>query len=182
MGAVSEPLIYCLIGPKWQQAASFLPLICISMSLYPLHAINLNMLQVQGRTDIYLYIEVVKKVIAVIPICLGIFVNIYWMLLGTIITGIIAFFLNSYYTGKKLGYSSWMQIKDVTPSYVVAFIVAFSVYFFKYLPISNWIILPIQFIVGMIVFFVICESTQMEEYIEVKEMAKKYILKFRRNK
>lgn len=182
MGAVSEPLIYCLIGPKWQQAASFLPLICISMSLYPLHAINLNMLQVQGRTDIYLYIEVVKKVIAVIPICLGIFVNIYWMLLGTIITGIIAFFLNSYYTGKKLGYSSWMQIKDVTPSYVVAFIVAFSVYFFKYLSISNWIILPIQFIVGMIVFFVICESTQMEEYIEVKEMAKKYILKFRRNK
>lgn len=182
MGAVAEPLIYCLIGPKWQQAASFLPLICISMSLYPLHAINLNMLQVQGRTDIYLYIEVIKKVIAVIPICLGIFVNIYWMLIGTIITGIIAFFLNSYYTGKKLGYSSWMQIKDVTPSYVVAFIVAFSVYFFKFLPISNWIILPIQIIVGIIVFFVICESTQMEEYLEIKEMSKQYFSKFRRNK
>lgn len=182
MGAVAEPLIYCLIGPKWQQAASFLPLICISMSLYPLHAINLNMLQVQGRTDIYLYIEVIKKVIAVIPICLGIFVNIYWMLIGTIITGIIAFFLNSYYTGKKLGYSSWMQIKDVTPSYVVAFIVAFSAYFFKFLPISNWIILPIQIIVGIIVFFVICESTQMEEYLEIKEMSKQYFSKFRRNK
>ena len=104
------------------------------------------------------------------------------MLIGTIITGIIAFFLNSYYTGKKLGYSSWMQIKDVTPSYVVAFIVAFSVYFFKFLPISNWIILPIQIIVGIIVFFVICESTQMEEYLEIKEMSKQYFSKFRRNK
>ena len=182
MGAVAEPLIYCLIGPKWQQAASFLPLICISMSLYPLHAINLNMLQVQGRTDLFLYIEVIKKVIAVIPICLGIFVNIYWMLIGSIITGIIAFFLNSYYSGKRLGYSSWMQIKDVTPSFVVAFIIAISVYFLKYLPISNWIILPVQIIVGVIVFIVICESSKMEEYIEIKVMAKQYLSRIKRNK
>lgn len=53
LGAVAEPLIYCLIGPKWHEAATYLPLICISMSLYPLHAINLNMLQIQGRSDIF---------------------------------------------------------------------------------------------------------------------------------
>ena len=86
LGAIAEPLIFCLIGPKWHQAATFLPLICVSMSLYPLHAINLNMLQVQGRTDIHLYIEIIKKIIAIGPICLGIFVDIYWMLIGTIAT------------------------------------------------------------------------------------------------
>lgn len=182
MGAVSEPLIYCLIGPQWKQAASFLPLICISMSLYPLHAINLNMLQVQGRTDIYLYVEIAKKILAVIPVCLGIFVNIYWMLLGTIFTGIIAFFLNSYYTGKKLGYTSWMQLKDVAPSYGVAMVIALSVYFLKYLPASNWVILPIQVIVGIVVFFVICEITKVEEYVEVKEIAIQYIVRIKRNK
>ena len=182
MGTVSEPLIYCLIGPQWKQAASFLPLICISMSLYPLHAINLNMLQVQGRTDIYLYVEIAKKLLAVIPVCLGVFVNIYWMLIGTIFTGIIAFFLNSYYTGKKLGYTSWMQLKDVAPSYGVAIIVALSVYFFKYLPISNWIILPIQIAVGVAVFFAVCEKAKLEEYIEIKNMAKQYLSKLNRNK
>lgn len=182
MGAVAEPLIYCLIGPQWHQAATFLPLICISMSLYPLHSINLNMLQVQGRTDIFLYLEIIKKTIAIIPICIGIFINIYWMLVGTIITGIIAFFLNSYYTGKKLGYSSWMQLRDITPSYGLAFIIALSVYFFKFLPISNWIILPIQICVGVIVFFVICEHTQMEEYVEVKSMVTQYLSKLRKNK
>ena len=181
MGAVAEPLIYCLIGPKWHQAASFLPLICISMSLYPLHAINLNMLQVQGRTDIYLFIEIIKKIIAVIPICLGIFVNIYWMLIGTIVTGIIAFFLNSYYTGKKLGYTSWMQLRDVAPSYAVALVIAVSVYFLKFLPISNWIILPLQVIVGIIVFIVVCQSTHLEEYVELKELAAQYISKIRKN-
>lgn len=179
MGAVSEPLIYCMIGPQWHQAATFLPLICISMSLYPLHAINLNMLQVQGRTDIFLYLEIVKKVIAIAPICLGIFINIFWMLVGTIITGVISFFLNSYYTGRKLNYSSWMQLKDIAPSYGIAAIIAISVYFFKYLPFSNWIILPIQIIVGVAVFFVVCENTQMEEYVEVKEMVKQYVSKFK---
>lgn len=175
LGAVSEPLMYCLVGPKWHEAATYMPLICLSMSLYPLHAINLNMLQVQGRTDIYLYIEIIKKIIAFGPICLGIFVNIYWMLIGTIITGIISFFLNSYYTGKKLGYSSWMQLRDITPSYVVSLIIALSVYFLKYLPVSNWIILPVQIVLGAIVFFIVCEKSKLEEYIEVKGMAISYL-------
>lgn len=178
MGAVSEPLLYCLIGPQWHEAAVYLPLICVSMSLYPLHAINLNMLQVQGRTDIYLYIEIIKKIIAVLPLCLGIFVSIYWMLIGTIITGIIAFFLNSFYTGKSLGYTSWHQLKDVAPSYGIAFIIALSVYFFKYLPVSNWIILPIQVVVGATVGYIVCEKTQLEEYIEVKGIVMQYASKF----
>lgn len=182
LAAVAEPLIYCLIGPQWHQAATFLPLICISMSLYPLHAINLNMLQVQNRTDIFLYLEIVKKVIAIGPICLGIFINIYWMLVGTIITGIIAFFLNSYYTGKRLGYSSWMQLKDIAPSFGIAFLISASVYFFKYLPVSNGIILPIQIVVGVAVFFAVCEKTKLEEYVEVKDMAKQYLSKLKRNK
>lgn len=182
MGAVAEPFIYCLIGPQWHQAATFLPLICISMSLYPLHAINLNMLQVQGRSDVFLILEIVKKVIAIGPICLGIFVNIYWMLVGSIVFGVINFFLNSYYTGKELGYSSWMQLKDVVPSYGLAFLIAVCVYFFKYLPISYWIILPIQIFVGITVFFLVCEKTQMEEYVEVKGIAKQYLSKLKRNK
>lgn len=174
MGAVAEPLIYCLIGPQWHEAATFLPLICISMSLYPLHAINLNMLQIQGRTDIFLYLEIIKKVLAVGPILLGIFVNIYWMLIGSIIVGIVAFFFNSYYTGKHLGYSSLMQLRDVAPSYGVSMVVAIAVYFLKYLPLSYWLILPLQIIVGVAVFIMVCERTKMYEYVEMKEIVKEY--------
>lgn len=182
MGAVAEPFIYCLIGPKWHQAATFLPLICVSLSLYPLHAINLNMLKVQGRSDLFLILEIIKKIVAIGPICLGIFVNIYWMLAGSIVTGIIYFFLNSYYTGKKLNYSSWMQLKDIAPSYGLAMVIAVSVYFFKYLPLSNFIILPIQIIVGTGVFFLICEKTQMGEYKELKSIVLKYFKRLKRRK
>ena len=182
MGAMAEPLIYCLIGPQWHIAATFLPLICLSLSLYPLHAINLNMLQVQGRTDIYLYLEIVKKVINIGPLCLGIFVDIYWMLVGSIVAGIIAFFLNSYYTGRNLGYSSWMQLRDIAPSYGIAFLVAVSVYFFKYLPISYFIILPIQMVVGFAVLIFVCEKLKLPEYLEVKDIALSYYGKLKHKK
>lgn len=170
LGAIAEPMVYCLIGSKWHQAATFLPLICISMSLYPLHAINLNMLKVQGRSDVFLYLEIIKKTIAIGPICVGIFIGIYWMLIATIITGIISFFLNSYYTGKNLGYSSWQQIKDVTPSFTIALCVAISMYFFKYLPASYWLILPLQIVVGITVLFIVCGISKNIEFFELKNI------------
>lgn len=177
VGAVAEPLIYCLIGAKWHEAATYLPFICVSMSLYPLHAINLNMLQVQGRSDIYLVIEIVKKIIGLGPLAVCIFVGIRWMLIVNIVTGIISFFLNSYYTGKSLGYSSWMQIKDIAPSFGIAFLMAISVYFFKFLPVSYFIVLPIQVIVGVGVVWVLCRVSKIEEYSEVKSIAMTYMNK-----
>lgn len=172
LGAVSEPLIVTLIGEKWLEAATYLPLICISMSLYPLHAINLNMLQVQGRSDIFLYLEIIKKIISVGPICLGIFVSIKAMLWGSIATGIIAFFLNTYYTGKKLHYTSLMQLKDIAGSYLTAVIMAVCIYFLKYLALPCYLVLAIQILVGIFVFFLLCEVLKSSEYLELKEMVK----------
>lgn len=175
LGAIAEPLIYCLIGEQWHEAATYLPLICIAMSMYPLQSINLNMLQIQGRSDIYLYLEIIKKIIAVGPILLGIFVNIYWMLIGVVIQSIISFFLNSYYTGRLLQYSSWRQLLDVAPSYGVALVIAVSVYFLKYLPLSMWIILPAQLLVGALVFLILNERLRLEEYLNVKAIVIEFL-------
>lgn len=181
VGAVAEPLIYCLIGAKWHEAATYLPFICVSMSLYPLHAINLNMLQVQGRSDIFLILEIAKKIIGIAPLAVCIFVGIRWMLIVNICTGIIAFFLNSYYTGKRLGYTSWMQLKDIAPSYCIALLMAVSVYFIKYLPLSNFIILPIQIIIGVGVVWALCQKTQLNEFEEVKSIAILYLKKIKKH-
>lgn len=170
LGAVSEPLLYCLIGPQWHEAAVYLPLICIAGSTYPLHAINLNMLQVQGRSDLFLGLEIIKKIIMIAPLVIGALVGIIPMLLVNIVTSIISFFLNSHYSGKFLGYTSWMQLKDIAPSYGVATLIALSVWFLKYLPISNWIILPIQVIIGAFVFFIICQLLRPSEFEEFKRI------------
>lgn len=180
LGAISEPLLYCLIGPKWHEAATFLPLICISGSLYPLHAINLNMLQVQGRSDLFLGLEIVKKIIALGPLAIGVFIGIMPMLYTNILTGIIAYFLNSHYSGKFLGYSSWMQIKDVAPSYGLAFLISLSVFFLKYLPLSNWIILPLQVVVGVIVFLAACKTLKLKEFENLSLLISPYLRKLKK--
>ena len=180
LGAISEPLLYCLIGSKWHEAAVYLPLICITGSTYPLHAINLNMLQVQGRSDLFLGLEVIKKIIGIAPLSVCIFYGILPMLYTGFLTTVLAYFLNSYYSGKFLGYSSWMQIKDIAPSYGLATLVALSVFFLKYLPISYWIVLPIQIVLGCALILCVCQMTKMEEYMELKRMIEPYFKKVKR--
>lgn len=182
LGAMAEPMIYSLIGPQWHQAATFLPFICITMSLYPLHAINLNMLQVQGRSDLFLYLEIVKKIITLIPIFIGAFVGVYWMLCASIFTGFIAFLLNSWFTGKFLNYSSWQQLKDVLPSYLIALFIGFIVYLLKFLPLSYNLIFPLQILATIIFGWIVNRIINLEEYCEIKNIVltviKKYGKKF----
>lgn len=175
LGAVSEPLIYTLIGTKWYEAATYLPLICLSMSLYPLHAINLNILQVLGRSDIFLYLEVLKKFVGLVPIVIGIFSGIYYMLLASIIAGVISLYLNTWYTGKILSYTFVKQIKDIAPSYFTAFVIAVAVYFLKFLMLPCYVVLVLQIIVGIIVGLSISELLEFEEYVEFKSIVIKMI-------
>ena len=177
LAAVSEPMLYCLIGPQWHEASTYLPLICLNSTLYPLHAINLNMLQVQGRSDLFLGLEIVKKLIGLIPLAVCVFWGIMPMLYVNLAVGVVAYLLNSYYSGRLIGYSSWMQVKDIAPSCLVATIVAVSVFFVKYIPVSYWVILPLQMVMGAVVFMVLCQLTRTPEYIEMKTMLAPYLRK-----
>lgn len=104
MAAVAKSMVIVLIGEKWLGCVGFLQIICISGALYPLHAINLNMLQVQGRSDLFLKLEIIKKIINLGPILLGIFIDIYLMVLGSLVTSCICYYLNAYYSGPFFNY------------------------------------------------------------------------------
>jgi len=177
LAAVSKPLILILIGEKWLPAVAYLQIICFAGMLYPLHAINLNMLQVKGRSDLFLKLEIVKKIIAVAPICLGIFYGIEFMLLGSVFTSFVAYFLNSYYSAELVNYSSWSQIKDILPTFIVSFLVAFVMWSFTFLNYSVWITLPVQCVIGLLLAIVIYEIIKLPEYLELKQIALKMLKK-----
>ena len=182
LAAISRPMIEVLIGSQWSEAAKMLPIISFNMTLYPLHAINLNMLQVQGRSDLFLRLEIIKKCIAIIPLCLGIFVGIYWMLWGSVCIGLFAYYINSYYSGKFLNYSSLSQLKDILPSFTISSTAAVVVYAISYIPLSSFIILPLQLIVGLIVFIALNDFFKIEEYKEIKRIVQSAITKVRNGK
>jgi len=170
LAAVAKPLIIILIGEKWLTAVSFLQIICFSGMLYPLHAINLNILQVKGRSDLFLKLEIIKKTIAVFPILIGIFYGIEYMLWGSVLTSFIAYFLNSHYSADLIRYSTIEQIKDVLPVFAVSLTIAAVMWLFSLLDISVYIQLPIQIIVGLTLAFAVYERLRLPEYLEVKRL------------
>lgn len=183
MAAVAKPMILVLIGEKWLGCVPFLIIICVYGSLYPLHAINLNMLQVQGRSDLFLKLEIVKKIIAIGPILLGIFIDIYLMVGCSIITSCISYYLNAYYSGPYLNYSIKEQVKDIMPSFIIALIMAIPVGAMQFINLNPFILLPLQIVVAASIVISICEIKGLPEYLEIKCIAAPIINKvIRRNK
>ena len=171
LAAVAKPLIILLIGEKWLPAVGFLQIICFSGMLYPLHAINLNILQVKGRSDLFLKLEIVKKIIAVGPLVLGVLYSIEYMLWGSVCTSFIAYFLNSYYSANLINYPTKEQIKDILPTFLVSFATAAAMWSLTLLSLSNWLLLPLQCLLGIILAVLIYERLHLPEYMEVKLLA-----------
>ena len=170
LGAVAEPLLYVLIGGQWSEAARYLQIIVFSACLYPLHAINLNMLQVQGRSDLFLKLEIIKKIVAVGPILLGVFISIEWMLWGSVLIGLFTYWLNSFYSGKMIDYGSLAQLRDIAPSFGVAFVMMAALYALTLTELPPVALLAVQLIAGAGIAIGLCELLRLEEYRELKNI------------
>ena len=172
LAAIAQPLIIILIGEKWLQASYMLQIICFSMMLHPLHALNLNAIQVMGRSDLTLRINVIKNLLIIIPVVVGILTNIYWMLVADVVRGCFCYYLNAYYSKPILNYSISEQIKDVLPSLYMALGIALPVYALSFLSINNYALLSLQMVVWVIIFYVVCHCRKVYEYTEILTIVK----------
>lgn len=180
MAGCAKSMIQVMVGNQWLPAVPLLQIICFQMMLYPLHALNLNMLQVEGRSDLFLRLEIYKKVIAIGPILLGIFGSIYWMLIGSVITGWISYYLNALYSGPAIDYSIKEQIADILPSFGIAMVMGVVVFSMSFLPISPFVLFPIQVFTGAALAIGLFKKFELTEYIEIETIAKDYLSKFKK--
>lgn len=116
LAAVAKPLILLLLGEKWTFSIILLQIICFSMMWYPIHGINLNLLQVEGRSDLFLKLEIIKKVIGVAILCITIPFGLIAMCIGSIAGSILCLIVNTYYTGKLIQVGFLLQIRDLLPT------------------------------------------------------------------
>ncbi|MBD5175832.1 MAG: lipopolysaccharide biosynthesis protein [Bacteroidales bacterium] len=116
IGAVAFPLINVIYTKVWIYAASLLQIIVFAGMWYPIHAINLNLLQVKGRSDLFFRLEIIKKLNGVVMLCITIPLGLKAMCYGSVATSIIALVINTHYTGKLLNLGFLAQMKDLLPS------------------------------------------------------------------
>ncbi len=117
---LAKPLFLLLLKDKWIPAVPYLQLLCIAGLVYPLHVVNLNLLKVKGRSDLFLYLEILKKIMISVVILVSSRFGIKGILIGQIVTSFVAYIPNSYFTAKLIDYSVMEQIKDISPVFLAA--------------------------------------------------------------
>lgn len=115
LASVAEPFIRVVLTDKWEGAIYLLQIVCFSMMWYPIHAINLNILQVKGRSDYFLKLEIIKKIQGVCILCITVPISIVAMCYGSIVSSLLSLVWNTYYTKRLIGYGFLSQIKDLLP-------------------------------------------------------------------
>lgn len=171
MSAVAYPLTLVVIGKKWEFSAYLLQIICFSMMWYPVHSLNLNLLMVKGRSDLFLKLEIIKKILGICILCISVPLGIVAMCYFGILSSIISLIINTYYTGKLINVGFFKQMRDIAPTLLlsmVMWVIVLSVIHF----IPN---IYFQLIIGIIVGAAIyLAGSYLLKYPELKEVLVMY--------
>lgn len=135
LAVLAEPVFRFLFTEKWLPAVPYFQILCATGILYPLHTYNLDILNVKGRSDLFLKLEVFKKVLILVVLFITIPMGIIELLIGQVVISILAFFINAHYTGKFIKYSAFQQVKDIAPIILISGIAGALIYFID----SYWV-------------------------------------------
>lgn len=147
LSALARPLIIILVTEKWEASIILLQLMCFSMMWYPIHSMNLNLLQVKGRSDLFFRLEVVKKAIGIVALSITLPISLIAVVLGRWITNVLFLIVNTHYTGQIIGVTFMRQMQDLLPTMGIA-LMMWAIVFSLTFVISNYYI---QAVVGIIV-------------------------------
>ena len=165
-------LIDTILGEKWLPMVPFFQILSISFIFYPIHSLNINILSVFGRSDLFLKLEIVKKTTFFFVILISLKFGILGLIWSNVVNSIISLLINTYYSGKFLNYNTKHQIIDLLPILGVVLFTLLSLYFLKWATISLNSILQIIicFIFGFIVLISSSELIGLTPYKFIKNL------------
>ena len=169
LAGISDPLVLLLLGEKWHYSATLLKPLCFAMMLYPVHALNLNAITVIGRSDLFLKLEIIKKIIGIVVLVLSIPFGVIGICYGTLVGSIIGLYVNTYYSGREVGYGLMNQVKDILPILLMS-IVIYILSSIVCIIISNnlWIAIVVSLFVGIVVCCLFCLFNKFDEISYIK--------------
>lgn len=167
MVIAAEPIIRLLLGAKWLPAVPYFQLMALGALFQPIHNYNLNVLQVKGRSDLYLKLEIIKKICIVVAVVVGLRYGVYGLIWGQVAVSVASLFINTHYTARFLDYSMRQQLYDLLPSIFVSCALGCAVWW-------GTALLPYELTDGMeafllfssyiVAFATVCWLIQLEEY------------------
>lgn len=152
LAVCAAPLIRLLLTEKWLPCVPYLRIFCFSYAFYPLHTANLNAIKAMGRSDLFLKLEIIKKVFGVIILLVTLQYGVYVMALSLLFTSVMSQLINSWPNAKLLDYAYGHQLMDMLPAILLSLVMGAAVYPIQLFGWSDWVTLPVQVIAGAAVY------------------------------
>ena len=177
---VATPLIRLLLTDMWLSCVPFLRIFCITYMFYPIHTANLNAIKAMGRSDLFLKLEIIKKVVGIVLLLstmwFGVMAMTYSLLIGSVLSQII----NSWPNKKLLGYSYLEQLKDTFPAICIAVVMGVCIFPLQLLPIPNVLILLFQVLLGVVIYLFTSAILKLESFVYLLEVLKPILVNMKK--
>lgn len=182
LAAVATPLVQLLLTDKWLPCVPYMQIYCVSLALYPVNSCNLQAINAVGRSDIFLKLELIKKIYGVGFLVVAVFCFDSPLIIAStgIITGFISWFVNAVPNKKLMNYSYFEQVKDVLPSILLSAAMFGIVWLIGLIKMPIILLLMVQVVVGVAVYLLISKVFHLRAYILVMDMVKKMLKNKRR--
>lgn len=166
LAAVAEPLITILLSEKWLMAAPYMQIFCLVFALYPIHTCNVQAISAIGRSDIFLKLEIIKKVegVSILLISVFLFESPLAIAIADAIAATIAWFINAYPNRKLINYSYKEQLGDFLPTLLISLVMFVVVLFVGKLKLNVFVLLVLQVFVGVVVYFALSAIFKPKAY------------------
>ena len=180
LAVMAKQVVLLVLGEKWLPCVPFVQIYCCMYLFYPIHTTNLSAIKAIGRSDIFLKLEIIKKICGI-----SLLVGSYFyfrtpigIAYGALVSTILCSFINANPNRKLLGYGYLEQIKDILPTFVLTVPMGIAVYAISFLNYSLPLQMAMQIICGVFLYFGLAKLFKMERF----NYLVKTILDYRKNK
>lgn len=161
---IGEPVVRLILTEKWLPCVPFMRIFCITYMFYPVHTANLNAIKAMGRSDLFLKLEIVKKIMGLTVLLLTMWHGVMVMAYSLLFTSVLSQIINSWPNKKLLNYSYLEQLKDILPGIIVAVVMGFCIYPIQWLGLPDIVTLLIQVPLGAGIYFGVSALLKIDSF------------------
>lgn len=180
LAVCAEPLVRLILTDKWLPCVPFLRIFCITYAFYPIHTANLNAIKAMGRSDLFLILEVIKKIIGIIAILSTMWFGVLPMAYSLLVTSVLNQIINAWPNRKLLGYHYIHQLKDILPQIILSLLMGVIVFCIQLINLNDILTLFIQVAVGVMVYIAGSRLFHIDSYDYLMDAIKKVFKKGKR--
>jgi O-antigen/teichoic acid export membrane protein len=168
-------LIRLVLTDKWLPCVPYMSIFCITFMFYPIHTANLNAIKAMGRSDLFLKLEIWKKVVGMIALLATMRFGVMAMAYSLLFTSVISQIINSWPNRKLLNYGYLEQLKDIMPGILLAIVMGCCIYPIQWLGLSDIVTLLISVPLGAAIYIIGSIVFKLESFTYLWQIVEPYL-------